>query len=162
MALHRTWRNPDYVMNTRILCTAGLALLIAGPSAHAQDQNAAAERARIANQRIQAEAERRAREEQAREQDRSRDATPAAEPISPAARATAPIAVPQPALAPEPATESGDGSPGPPIERPDRGADPTLTRTLEQLRTLGELRDAGYVTDDEFEQIKRRILDETL
>ena len=34
-----------------------------------------------------------------------------------------------------------------------------MPEMLEQLRDLGELRDAGYVTDDEFETIKQRILD---
>lgn len=36
---------------------------------------------------------------------------------------------------------------------------PTPTsEMLEQLRDLGELRDAGYVTEAEFESIKQRIL----
>jgi hypothetical protein len=39
------------------------------------------------------------------------------------------------------------------------GGNVDLSRTLEQLRTLGELRDAGYVTAEEFERIKRKILD---
>ena len=34
-----------------------------------------------------------------------------------------------------------------------------LWEALEQLRTLGELRDAGYVTDDEFARIKKKILE---
>jgi hypothetical protein len=38
------------------------------------------------------------------------------------------------------------------------GMSDRMTRTLEQLRTLGELRDAGYVTATEFERIKARIL----
>ena len=149
-------------MNTRLFCTAGLAMLIAGPFSHAQDQNAPAERARIANQRIQAEAARRAREEQTREQDLLPVAPAAAEPAAPAARITAPPTAAQPSLAPDTAAESRDGVPGPTIEGTNRGADPTLTQTLEQLRTLGELRDAGYVTDDEFERLKRRILGDTL
>ena len=49
--------------------------------------------------------------------------------------------------------------PVPSADSPSRAA---LSVALEQLRTLGELRDAGYVTDDEFERIKRRILEETL
>ena len=36
-----------------------------------------------------------------------------------------------------------------------------MNKVLEQLRTLGELRDAGYVTNDEFERIKTKILDAT-
>ena len=41
------------------------------------------------------------------------------------------------------------------------GSNANMPEVLEQLRTLGELRDAGYVTDEEFEAIKRRILDST-
>jgi hypothetical protein len=40
------------------------------------------------------------------------------------------------------------------------GAD--MARVLEQLRQLGELKDAGYVTDEEFDRIKERILAEAL
>ena len=37
-----------------------------------------------------------------------------------------------------------------------------VSEMLEQLRTLGEPRDAGYVTEQEFERIKQRILDAAL
>jgi hypothetical protein len=37
-----------------------------------------------------------------------------------------------------------------------------MSRTLEQLRSLGELKDAGYVTEDEFERIKQKILNSQL
>ena len=37
-----------------------------------------------------------------------------------------------------------------------------LSPVLEQIRTLGELKDAGYITDEEFERIKRRLLDGSL
>jgi hypothetical protein len=40
------------------------------------------------------------------------------------------------------------------------GTDPAgISRALEQLRELGELHDAGYLTDEEFERVKQRILD---
>ena len=58
--------------------------------------------------------------------------------------------------------ESNASLPAAPEEadRPFRaGGNADVPDMLEQLRTLGELRDAGYVTDVEFEQIKRRILD---
>jgi hypothetical protein len=39
-------------------------------------------------------------------------------------------------------------------------ADGDLTqRGLQQLRELGALKDAGHVTEEEFQRIKRRILD---
>ncbi len=54
----------------------------------------------------------------------------------------------------EPAVPAQEATP------PDsRGGNPDVPDLLEQLRSLGELRDAGYVTDAEFEEIKRRILD---
>ena len=37
-----------------------------------------------------------------------------------------------------------------------------MSRALEQLRELGALRDAGYVTEQEFEQLKKKILDAAL
>ena len=37
-----------------------------------------------------------------------------------------------------------------------------MSRALEQLRELGALRDAGYVTEEEFEQLKKKILDGAL
>ena len=40
----------------------------------------------------------------------------------------------------------------------DRG----MSAVLEQLKSLGELKDAGHVTDDEFERLKQRILEENL
>jgi len=37
-----------------------------------------------------------------------------------------------------------------------------MSRVLEQLRELGALREAGYVTEEEFEQLKKKILDSAL
>ena len=34
-----------------------------------------------------------------------------------------------------------------------------ISKALEQLRELGDLKDAGLVTEEEFERIKKRILD---
>ena len=57
-------------------------------------------------------------------------------------------------------------APPPPTDAPpsagtaDVQTDPAeISRTLEQLRELGELKDAGYLTDEEFERLKQRILD---
>jgi hypothetical protein len=57
-------------------------------------------------------------------------------------------------------------APPPPADEPtpagtaDVQTDPAeISRTLEQLRELGELKDAGYLTVEEFERIKQRILD---
>ena len=113
-----------------------------------QEPNPAAERARLAEQRIQAEAARRLEEEQA--------SVPAALP-----------AAAEPALEREPApvTAAPRIAPAQPAEpprsvRPETPAD--LSLALEQLRTLGELKDSGYVDDEEFERIKQRILDANL
>lgn len=94
------------------------------PGVMAQTTEAADERARLANQRIQAEADRQAREEALRQ------AQAAAEPGQSASTDAIPNAEP---------------------------AD--VTKALEQLKMLGELKDAGYVTDAEFSRIKQKILD---
>ena len=48
------------------------------------------------------------------------------------------------------ARESSDAGDQPPAAGPDD--------TLEQLKKLGELRDSGVLTDEEFEEQKRKIL----
>lgn len=103
-----------------------------------QSADAAAERARLANERIQAEAERQAREEQEQQN-----------------RAAAPVA-PVPASAPSraPAGPAGPAAP----TRPATAADLT-ERGLEQLRELARMKEAGYLTDAEFQRIKQKILD---
>ena len=48
-----------------------------------------------------------------------------------------------------------------PKPEPTEAADSDdIYRTLEQLRMLGELKDDGYISDEEFQRIKRRILDD--
>lgn len=123
-------------------------LALCPPVAPAQSDDLAAERARIANQRIEAEA--RAREEQ------ERQARLAAEREQAAASQSA---------APSAATvrrETAAATPVPSATREGAPSPADVDRMLQQIRTLGELRDAGYVTDSEFERIKRRILDGTL
>ncbi len=110
----------------------------------AQTPDAAAERARLANERIQIEAERRNQEELAR-------TGQVADPV-PARGAATPI----PAQAPP-----GESRPAAEPPQPARPAadDARTERALEQLRELGELKDAGYLTDEEFRRIKQRILE---
>ena len=97
-----------------------------------QSADAAAERARLANERIQAEAERRAREEQEQQ-----------------SQAAAPVA-PVPASAPSRAP-AGPAGPATAADRTERG--------LEQLQALARMKEAGYLTDAEFQRIKQKILD---
>jgi hypothetical protein len=120
--------------------TAILCLLAAAPGlALGQAPDPAAERARLANERIQAEAERRAREES---EQQKRTPEPAG----------------QPAAAPNPPTQPQEARTPTEPSRPSTDADRT-ERGLEQLRELGKLKDAGYLTDAEFQRIKQRILD---
>ncbi|MEO1247278.1 MAG: SHOCT domain-containing protein [Pseudomonadota bacterium] len=126
-----------------------LALALTPATSPAQDPGAAAaERARLANQRIQAEAVRRAEEERALEAEAAMARTPAPD-------------NPEPAGTP---TGSQPSATAPRSERsqPNDAGAAGLSLALEQLRTLGELKDAGYVTEEEFERIKQRILDNSL
>jgi len=117
-----------------------LCLLAAAPAlALGQAPDPAAERARLANERIQAEAESRAREE-SEQQNRTPEPTG------------------QPAAASNPPTQPQEARNPAEPRRPSADADAT-ERGLEQLRALGKLKDAGYLTDAEFQRIKQRILD---
>lgn len=150
---------------TRIVTAIALVFLSTG--AHAQD-SAAAERARIANERIAAEAERRARAEADDRTAAARSQTAAA--LDEASEATAAPTSPTPArTAPVPEQTAPKATPAPPDQSTPVEPAATDNRTrssgtdfaplLEQLKTLGELKDAGYVTEDEFERIKSRLLD---
>lgn len=111
-------------------------------------QSMEAERQRLGNQRIQQEMERRAREEEKRrlEEERQRG-----EPLrGPAGQ---PLDVPQgnaPAV-----MESA--APLPQSSRPE--GDSGMSEALDQLRTLGELKDAGYISKQEHEELKQKVLD---
>ena len=62
----------------------------------------------------------------------------------------------------ETSADSDTVPPAPPkqMDQPaSAGGNTDVPDLLERLRTLGQLHDAGYVTDAEFEEIKRRILD---
>ena len=141
---------------------------VAGLPSMSLAQDAATERARLANQRIAAEAAERARAEA--EAADAATAVPAA--ASRAAPPRPPPGVEATAVEPEatPAVPAAASRAAPPRPPPDvmeasQAAQPSagpadVTQALEQLRRLGELRDAGYVSDEEFERIKARIIAE--
>lgn len=110
----------------------------------ADSQEIATSRAEIANQRIEAEVEMRRRAENAAAQAEAETRVESSG--ADASEASS--------LASKTAATSGEN--GPARSRAD------LSLTLQQIRTLGELRDAGYVTDDEFQRIKERILESAL
>lgn len=118
-----------------------------------------AERARIANQRIQVEAARIEEEEKRRAQSEAEAAAAQAryeERLAQRAQANARTPVEEPPVI-EPIPVGPAPAPAPaPVSDSDQVG---MSRTLEQIRTLGELRDAGYVTEEEFNRIKSKILD---
>ncbi|KPJ79349.1 MAG: hypothetical protein AMJ58_12320 [Gammaproteobacteria bacterium SG8_30] len=140
-----------------LLCLLGL-----GPGlAAGQTPDAASERARLGNQRTQAEAERRMREE--------REVQRAAPDVlgestgetsrQPGTPTSSGVVDPTGSYSPPRSGPSSmaAGSVAPP--RPPATDDELTERALKQLRDLGELKDAGYVTDEEFQRIKQRILE---
>ena len=137
-----------------------LALLLAAcvaQAAGAQVPDPAEQRARLANQRIQAEAARRAEEERAREEMAAQAA--AAQPATPGQAENPDVAAAASPAVP-PLYEGGQPQSAGQAEAARQARDAQTSRALEQLRQLGELRDAGYVTEQEFERIKARILDD--
>lgn len=129
-------------------------LLMPYPLLAQQESNPAEERARIANQRIQAEAQRLAEEQRRAAEAEARRI--AEEEAAKAREAQSRTVV----AAPTPAAPSRPPADRPLLPTPEEQA--RMDKALEQIRSLGELRDAGYVTDEEFEQIKRRIIDDRL
>lgn len=135
-----------------------LALLALAPVL-AQSNDIAAERARIANQRSLAEAEQRAREEQERLEKAAAQARVQQEMVARSKRqavAQENFESSQPGQVVPAQSAAADKEAS---NRGDAVADTGISRSLEQLRTLGELKDAGYITADEFERIKKRIFD---
>lgn len=164
----------DLTRSAAVLCL----LAVAPTGAVGQAPDPAVERARLGSQRIQAEVERRAREESADADPVAGPASGAAGQPSPAPPATtsasgspspspptAPSPSPSraPSIAPAPAGTTAPSAPGestrpaPAVSQSATGPDHT-TRVLEQLRQLGQLKDAGYLTDEEFQRIKSRII----
>lgn len=101
--------------------------------------SAESERQRLGNERIQIEADRRAREEQQRLEAEEQARLRAQEDARVEKEAVASDPQPKPAGA---------------------RVESDISQMLEQIRTLGELKDDGYLTEDEFRKIKQRILDD--
>ncbi len=123
----------------------------------------AAERARIANQRIQVEATRIAEEEERRAKAEAEEAAARQryeERLEQRAVANARTPVEEPPVI-EPIPVGPAPTPAPTAVPASASAADQLrmSRTLEQIKTLGELRDAGYITDEEFQRIKKKVLD---
>lgn len=170
-------------MSGRMAILIGVMTLAALP-AGGQTTDTAAERARLANERIAVEAQRRAEEKRNREGETADEPAPAEsapppfpQPASRSSAAPAPTASRPPPASPSPSPPASSlaatapartqapapmPSPAPaPVPAETRApADDRLSTALEQLRELGELRDAGYVTEEEFQRIKARILEE--
>jgi hypothetical protein len=128
-------------------------LIVAMTPAMADD--VAAERARLANQRIQIEEERRAREEEERLEQAQTQPEP--ENLRGSTMETASASDQPQETSSAPASRGTQTSAsGAPVDRIE------MSRVLEQLRELGALREAGYVTEEEFEQLKKKILDSAL
>ena len=132
-----------FIPGTMLIYVAGLSMALAQTTGISdQAENATvSERERLGNQRIQVEAEMRAREEQRRIEEAEQARLRAEQAAARSAMAAAQNAKPD-------ATET-------------TGSD-DMYRTLEQLRLLGELKDDGYITDEEFRKIKQKILDSRL
>ena len=134
----------------RYLVISFLVVLPVATSAPVLADTVADERARLANARIQIEEERRARAEAERlSQQASETAVSDPEEASAAVipdEEAAEVAIPDTsAVVSDAATDRME-----------------MSRALEQLRELGSLRDAGYLTEQEFEQLKQKILDAAL
>jgi len=97
----------------------------------------ASERERLGNQRIQTETEIRALEEQRRLEEAEQERLRAENEAISNKVASAPGSEPRPS---------------------ESGSSVDMSRTLEQLRALGELKDDGYITEEEFKNIKQKIL----
>ena len=132
-----------FILRTLMICVAGLSIALAQTTGIPdQAENATvSERERLGNQRIQIEAEMRAREEQRRLEEAEQARLRAEQAAARSEMAAAQNAKPD-------ATEVTVGN--------------DMYRTLEQLRLLGELKDDGYITDEEFRKIKQKILDSRL
>ena len=134
-----------------------LLVVVAMAPATALADDVAAERARLANQRIQAEEERRAREEEQRLEQAKAQAQASSEDPGETTVGVAESAEQPRDAGSEPVTRSTQGGvSGAPVDKIE------MSRALEQLRELGALREAGYLTEEEFEQLKKKILDGAL
>ena len=133
-----------FILRTLLIYVAGLSMALAQTTVIADqtENTTVSERERLGNQRIQIEAEVRAREEQRRLEEAEQ----------------ARLRAQEAALRSEAAAIAPGATPG--ATKVDNGVD--MRRTLEQLRMLGELKDDGYITEEEFRKIKQKILDSRL
>ncbi len=133
-----------FILRTLMIYVAGLSMALAQTTGIADQAESAtvSERERLGNQRIQIEAEMRAREEQRRVEEAEQ----------------ARLRAQEAALRSEAAAIAAGATPG--ATQVDNSVD--MRRTLEQLRMLGELKDDGYITEEEFRKIKQKILDSRL
>lgn len=154
------------ITKTLLIYVAALPMALA-QSVDTVDDSASSmgsERAKLANQRIQAEVEMREREEQRRleeEQAKLRAQQAAARSEVAAAQFSEPGATERSqAGATEPAGTAVAVQNSQGATAPATGND--MLRTLEQLKLLGELKDDGYISEEEFQKIKQRILDDQI
>ena len=133
-----------FIIRTLMIYVAGLSIALAQTTDIADGAESAtvSERERLGNQRIQIEAEMRAREEQRRLEEAEQARLRAVE----AAKRSEIAAI----------------APGSMPGATAAGSSVDMSRTLEQLRMLGELKDDGYITEEEFRKIKQKILDSRL
>ncbi len=142
----------------------------------AQTADTAAERARLGNERARIEAERRAAEAEGQLAGQPvAPSQPVESEAPPSPAATSAVVAEEPPVAASSAASSTasqvvtesrpepPASPPAPLSAQHPGTVPAssaeVSTALQQLRELGSLKDAGYVTDEEFERIKQRILD---
>ena len=160
------------ITKTLIIYIAALSMALAQSAA--TGDAAGAERARLANQRIQADMEMRAREEQRRLEEeqakvRAQQAAARSE-VAAAQYSEASGTMPAKTAVPVQTSQTGAAEPAraaAPVQNSQAGAtEPVgsrdMLRTLEQLKLLGELKDDGYISEDEFQKIKQRILDDQI
>lgn len=149
MIFARLLRKPDKdrTMKTNLAITLICTLLAAPAFAQSTDEQQAiqAERQRLGNERIQLEAQRRALEEEQRLEEQRRLAQ----------QQQAELQAQEATRASEEASVARPQSPPPPHR-----SEPDLSMTLDRLRVLGDLREAGHVTEEEFNILKKSILDD--
>lgn len=152
----------DIPMTRIFTLIAGVLIASAIGPIFAQEGDTAAERQRLGDERARLEAERRAVEGQTKtsapgQSSVASPATSRSPQDAPAVDESAPLAamaIPAAAVPAEvDSTRELESGPEPPGNAVD------VSQVLDQIRELGELRDAGYVTDEEFDRIKQRILD---
>lgn len=139
--------NPIFLL----ICMTSPSLVVAQTNDASDAQLMEAERQRLGNQRIQQDMEWRAREEEerrlAQERQQAARSRGSAQQENAGPQEAAPTMTESDALKSQPAP-------------PGAGSNNEMSRLLEQLRILGELKDAGYITEQEHKKIKQKILDD--